>query len=49
VRVPEAYQGSLRPHPVVEAALRKLDFRAAESLRFVPRAMRPSPPSTPPR
>jgi tetratricopeptide (TPR) repeat protein len=38
----EAYQGSLRlrPHPVVEAALRKLDPKAAESLRFVPRAMR---------
>ena len=38
----EAYQSSLRlrPHPVVEAALRKLDAKAADNLRFVPRAMR---------
>jgi len=38
----EAYQGSLRlrPNAVVETALRKLDPKAAENLRFVPRAMR---------
>jgi Tfp pilus assembly protein PilF len=38
----DAYQASLRlrPHPTVEAALRKLDPRAADTLRFVPRTMR---------
>ncbi len=38
----EAYQGSLRlrPNAVVETALRKLDPKAAENLRFAPRAMR---------
>ncbi|HEX4416750.1 MAG TPA: tetratricopeptide repeat protein [Kofleriaceae bacterium] len=37
----EAYQGSLRlrANQTVEAALRKLDPKAADSLRFVPRAM----------
>ena len=38
----ESYQGSLRlrTHPVVEAALRKLDPKLADALRFVPRVMR---------